>query len=199
MVWLKSHADGSRHTLRAYERIGRRFRKALAAAGLNLKRATVEDVQTALEAMRTKADGSTSSAATVNTYVAAVKALLGFAHKVGFTRFNSAPLIKLRKAPRKTAQRLRHDPVKRTELSPPLWLPQPELDLRRSALGQRLTIHPRPSNDLPRSADEYSSLIHRLRWANCRNRMSEAFSRGYRWGRSDAAPLTARSSGARYL
>ena len=96
-VWLKSHADGSRHTLRAYGRIGRRFVEALAAAGSNLKRASVEDVQNALEAMRTKGDGSTGSAATVNTYVAAVKALLGFAHKVGFTRFNAAPLIKLTK------------------------------------------------------------------------------------------------------
>jgi integrase/recombinase XerD len=105
-VWLKSHGDGSRHTLRAYERIGRRFVEALAAAGSNLKRATVEDVQNALEAMRTNADGSTGSAATLNTYVAAVKALLGFAHKVGFTRFNAAPLIKLKKAPRKVAQRL---------------------------------------------------------------------------------------------
>ena len=74
-VWLKSHADGSHHTRRAYERIGRRFVEALAAAGSSLKRATVEDVQNALEAMRTKADGSTSSAATLNTYVAAVKAL----------------------------------------------------------------------------------------------------------------------------
>ena len=66
----------------------------------------MEDVQTALEAMRMKGDGSTSSAATLNTYVAAVKALLGFAHNVGFTRFNAAPLIRLKKAPRKTAQRL---------------------------------------------------------------------------------------------
>ena len=105
-VWLKSHADGSHHTRRAYARIGRRFVEALAATGSNLNRATVEDVQNALEAMRVKTDGSMSSAATVNTYVAAVKALLGFAHKVGFTRFNAAPLIKLRKAPRKTAQRL---------------------------------------------------------------------------------------------
>ncbi len=87
-------------------RIGRRFVEALAAGGSNLKRATVEDVQNALEAMRTKADGSTGSAATLNTYVAAVKAFLGFAHKVGFTRFNAAPLIKLKKAPRKVAQRL---------------------------------------------------------------------------------------------
>jgi integrase/recombinase XerD len=105
-VWLKSHADGSHHTRRAYERIGRRFLGALADGRTTLKRATIEDVQNALEAMRTKSDGSTSSAATVNTYVAAVKALLGFAHKVGFTRFNAAPLIKLKKAPRKTAQRL---------------------------------------------------------------------------------------------
>jgi integrase/recombinase XerD len=105
-VWLKAHADGSAHTRRAYERIGGRFVEALAAAGSNLKRATVEDVQNALEAMRIKVDGSMSSAATVNTYIAAVKALLGFAHNVGFTRFNAAPLIKLRKAPRKIATRL---------------------------------------------------------------------------------------------
>ena len=61
-VWLKSHADGSHHTRRAYERIGRRFVEALAAAGTNLKRATVEDVQNALEAMRTK-DGRLDRAA----------------------------------------------------------------------------------------------------------------------------------------
>ena len=32
--------------------------------------------------------------------------MLGFSHKVGYTRFNAAPLIKLRKAPRQLAQRL---------------------------------------------------------------------------------------------
>ena len=109
VVWLKAHADGSRHTRRAYERIGGRFLEALAAAGTDLRRATVDDVQTALEAMRIKGDGSASSAATVNTYVAAVKALLNFAHQVGFTRFNAAPLIKLRKVPRMIAQRLLSD------------------------------------------------------------------------------------------
>jgi integrase/recombinase XerD len=44
--------------------------------------------------------------ASVNTYVAAVKSFLGFAHRVGFTRFNAAPLIKLKKAPRRIAQRI---------------------------------------------------------------------------------------------
>jgi hypothetical protein len=44
--------------------------------------------------------------ATVNTYVAAVNCFLGFAHRVGFTRFNAAPLIKLKKAPRQLAQRI---------------------------------------------------------------------------------------------
>src|SRR5215831_11013132 len=105
-VWIKSHADGSPHTVRAYERIGDRFLRALAAAGGDLRRATVEDVQTALEAMRTKEDGSAVRPATVNTYVAAVKSFLGFAHRVGFTRFNAAPLIKLKKAPRHIAQRI---------------------------------------------------------------------------------------------
>ena len=105
-VWLKSHADGSAHTRRAYERIGRRFVAALAAARTDLRHATVDHVQAALEAMRVKENGSPARAATINTQVAAVKALLGFAHKVGFTRFNAAPLIKLRKAPRQLAQRI---------------------------------------------------------------------------------------------
>ena len=42
-VWLKSHTDGSPHTLRAYERIGRRFVAAIEAAGSNLRRATIDD------------------------------------------------------------------------------------------------------------------------------------------------------------
>jgi integrase/recombinase XerD len=105
-VWLKSHKDGSPHTVRAYSRVGERFIAALAAVGADLRKATVEDVQTALEAMRSKADGSPVRPATVNMYVAAVKSFLGFAHRVGFTRFNAAPLIKLKKAPRQIAQRI---------------------------------------------------------------------------------------------
>jgi integrase/recombinase XerD len=66
----------------------------------------VEDVQGALEAMRVTADGRPVKAATVNTYVAAVKSFLAFAHRVGFTRFNAGPLIKLKKAPRQVAQRI---------------------------------------------------------------------------------------------
>ena len=66
----------------------------------------MEDVQAALEAMRSKADGAPVKPATVNMYVATVKSFLGFAHRVGFTRFNAAPLIKLKKAPRQVAQRI---------------------------------------------------------------------------------------------
>jgi integrase/recombinase XerD len=105
-VWLKSHADSSRHTLRAYERIGHRFIAAIEAAATDLRHATIDDVQSALEAMRVKVDGTPASAATINTQVAAVKALLGFAHQVGYTRFNVGPLIKLKRAPRKLAQRI---------------------------------------------------------------------------------------------
>src|SRR5262249_59544996 len=43
-VWLKSHADGSPHTIRICSRVGERFLGALAAAGSNLRQATVEDV-----------------------------------------------------------------------------------------------------------------------------------------------------------
>lgn len=105
-VWLKSHADGSEHTQRAYRRIGSRFVSVVGAAGTDLRSATIDDVQTALEFMRLKEDGSQASPATVNTQVAAIKALLGFAHQVGYTRFNVGPLIKLKKAPRRLAQRI---------------------------------------------------------------------------------------------
>ena len=56
--------------------------------------------------MWSKEDGAAVRPATVNTYVAAVKSFLGFAHRVGFTRFNAGPLIKLKKAPRQIAQRI---------------------------------------------------------------------------------------------
>ncbi len=102
----RTHADGSRHTLRAYERIGHRFISAIEAAGTDLRQATIDEVQTALEAMRVKVDGTPASAATINMHVATVKALLGFAHQVGYTRFNVGPLIKLKKAPRKLAERI---------------------------------------------------------------------------------------------
>ncbi len=105
-VWLKSHADGSPHTLRAYRRVGLRFIDALADQNTGIRRATIDHVQDALDSLRTKADGSPASPATVNASIAAVKALLGFAHKVGYTCFNAAPLIKLKKVPRQLAKRI---------------------------------------------------------------------------------------------
>ena len=57
-VWLKSHVDGSPHTRWAYERIGRMFVEASARSGSDLRRATIDHVQAALEVMRMKQDGS---------------------------------------------------------------------------------------------------------------------------------------------
>ena len=90
--------------MRVYARVGERFVAALGDGGL--RRATVEGVQAALEAMRVRADGQPVKDATVNTYIGAVKSFLGFAHRVGYTRFNAAPFIKLKKAPRQVAQRI---------------------------------------------------------------------------------------------
>ena len=108
-VWLKSHADGSPHTVTAYDRVGHRFLEALRAARSDLRHATIDHVQEAIEAMRVNSDGTAASPATLNTYIAAVKSLLGFAHTVGFTRFNASPLIKIKKAPRQLAQRILSD------------------------------------------------------------------------------------------
>ena len=52
------------------------------------------------------ADSASVRPATVNTYVAAMRSFLGFAHRVGFTRCNAAPLIKLKKAPSQIEQRI---------------------------------------------------------------------------------------------
>ena len=43
-VWLKSHQDGSPHTLILYRRIGERFLAALVIAGISMRTAAVEDV-----------------------------------------------------------------------------------------------------------------------------------------------------------
>ena len=82
-VWLKSHADGSPHTVTAYDRVGHRFLEALRAAGSDLRHATIDHVQEAIEAMRVNSDGTAASPATLNTYIAAVKSLLGFAIRSG--------------------------------------------------------------------------------------------------------------------
>lgn len=105
-VWIKAHAGGSDHTVRAYERIGARFVAALRDRQVSIAEAKVEDVQVALESLGTTVTGRPASAATLGTYIAAVKSLLGFAHRVGFTRFNAAPLIKIKRAPRKLAQKI---------------------------------------------------------------------------------------------
>jgi len=93
-VWVATQAARSEHTRRAYSRIGHRFLSALSIGGVDLRSAGVEDVHAAVLRLRTTDDGAPASPATVSTYTAAVKSLLGFAHKVGFTRFNAAPLIK---------------------------------------------------------------------------------------------------------
>lgn len=105
-VWIKAHAGGSDHTVRAYERIGARFIAALHVQDVTIATAKVDDVQAALESLGTTLNGKPASAATLGTYIAAVKSLLGFAHRVGFTRFNAAPLIKIKRAPRKLAQKI---------------------------------------------------------------------------------------------
>ncbi len=64
----------------------------------------VEEVLQAVEVMRVKEDGAPVKPATVNTYVVSARSFLGFAHRIGLTRFNAAPLIKLKKAPRQVAQ-----------------------------------------------------------------------------------------------
>lgn len=96
-AWLSTYADGSPHTLRAYARIGRQFIQALRECRVGLRTATVEDIQTALRTAR----GAHIAPATLAQRVAIVRALLTFAYQVGYVRFNAAPLLRLKKLPRR--------------------------------------------------------------------------------------------------
>ena len=90
--------------------------RVLTFAGLQ-----IDHVQAALEVLRIKQDGLPASPATVNMTIAAVKAFLGFAHQVGYTCFNAAPLIKLRKAPRQLDQRILSEFDTQSILSREAW------------------------------------------------------------------------------
>jgi integrase/recombinase XerD len=84
--WLASL--GSPHTRLNFETTGRRF---LAALPMRLRAAKVEDVRDALEAV-----SRGLSEATARQYVLRVKSLLGYAQKLGYTRFNAGATIKVR-------------------------------------------------------------------------------------------------------
>ena len=58
MFTRNSEGRDSLALVHVYGRVGERFLGALAATGSNLRQATVEDVQAALEAMRGNEDGS---------------------------------------------------------------------------------------------------------------------------------------------
>jgi site-specific recombinase XerD len=52
--WLHSHRDGSAHTQKLYRRIGERFLASLVIAGVSMRTAKLEDVQRAIDSLRTK-------------------------------------------------------------------------------------------------------------------------------------------------
>jgi integrase/recombinase XerD len=84
--WLASLA--SAHTRRNFETTARRF---LAELPMGFRVGTVEDVRDALS--RISAGLSDASA---RQYVLRIKSLLGYAHELGYTRFNAGVTIKVR-------------------------------------------------------------------------------------------------------
>jgi integrase/recombinase XerD len=102
-TWVALKAEGSPHTERLYARVGESF---LANLGVELRAATVEDVQRATQAFKVREDGKPASAGTVATYLAATKSFLRFAHRVGYTRFNAGELLKVKAAKSDRAKRI---------------------------------------------------------------------------------------------
>jgi integrase/recombinase XerD len=94
--WLASL--GSQHTRANFAMTGARFLEALAKS---LRQATVEEVRAALMAITAGAAASTS-----RQYVARVKSLLSYAHRLGYTMFNAGAVIKVHKEARALAKRI---------------------------------------------------------------------------------------------
>ena len=102
-LWLQSYADSSPHTQRLYARIATTF---IAALGVPLRAATVDDIQAALAVLRVARDGTPAKPTSVAAAFSIVRRLLTYAHTVGYLRFNAAPLIKIKRPQRALAQRI---------------------------------------------------------------------------------------------
>jgi site-specific recombinase XerD len=105
-IWLAQH-DGSPHTRRAYERVGRRF---LAVLGASLRSATLEDVRRAIGAVSVREDGSPAARATTAAQIAIVKSLLSFGARVRYLEANLGELFKLKPVPADRARRILSEP-----------------------------------------------------------------------------------------
>src|SRR5262249_9659104 len=97
--WIKSMR--SPHSRRACEVTGGRFIDLLAKAGVDLRTATVEDVQDALEVL--VADVKANSG---RQYILRCKSLMSYAHKLGYSPFNAGVTIKVDPLMRHLAERI---------------------------------------------------------------------------------------------
>lgn len=90
---IRSWLDGmgSDETRKNFGPTAERFLGHLAASGLTLRTATVEDVRHALGSLT---EGQ--SRGTMRQYMARVKSLLSYAHKLGYTQFNAGVVLKAR-------------------------------------------------------------------------------------------------------
>jgi integrase/recombinase XerD len=93
-LWIHGR---SRHTQRAYKANAERF---LAFAGKALTQVTLGDIQSFGDSLSGLAQSSQAQA------LAAVKSLLGFAHKIGYTRFNVGAAAHLPKGKSALAERI---------------------------------------------------------------------------------------------
>lgn len=105
-VWLSTYATSSPHTLALYERVARRFVAALRFSGVTIASAGMDQVQEAIDTLKATEAGGPASPATVASYITTARTLMVFAHRVGFSRFNVAPMIRTPKAARQLAQRI---------------------------------------------------------------------------------------------
>ena len=96
--WLSGRSP---HTIRAYRATATAFIAHLAGMGLTIRNATVPAVQAFAAALVARG----LSAASQARAIAAVKSLLNYAHRLGFTPFNAAPAVRLPRIKDRLAER----------------------------------------------------------------------------------------------
>ncbi len=105
-TWLEQHST-SPHTRRAYERTAARF---IAAVGVPLRKARLEDVRRGFEALAVRADGTPASRATLMAQTAMVKSLLSCGARLRYLSANLGELFKLKAVPADRARRILSEP-----------------------------------------------------------------------------------------
>lgn len=105
-MWLQNARSNSAHTEAAYQRSWAKFAEFI--GGVPLQSLTLNDIQDYLEFLQTQTrpDGDPVSAESIRGWMAGLKSLLSYGHKLGYLTYNVGAAVKLPKGKDTLAERI---------------------------------------------------------------------------------------------